>query len=115
MIGYIWLAVAIATELFATSMLKASSGFSKLFPSIGVVIGFGIAFYALSQSLLHIPLSIAYAIWSGVGTAVTAVIGIAVWKEKLTLSGVLGLLLIIAGVVLLNRNTANEAVTLPDQ
>ncbi|MER2259045.1 MAG: SMR family transporter, partial [Priestia megaterium] len=63
---------------------------------------FGLAFYALSTSLQHIPLSVAYAIWSGVGTAVTAVIGVVIWKESGSLTMVFGIVLIIAGVILLN-------------
>ncbi|MCZ8518564.1 MULTISPECIES: DMT family transporter [Paenibacillus] len=100
--AYVFLAVAIVTELFGTSMLKASAGFTKLWPSLGVLAGFGIAFYSLSLSLQSIPLSVAYAIWSGVGTALTAVIGVLVWKESITLPTAGGILLIIAGVVLIN-------------
>ncbi|MCZ8516184.1 multidrug efflux SMR transporter [Paenibacillus filicis] len=100
--AYLFLAAAIGLELFGTSMLKASQSFTKLYPSICVVIGFAGAFYSLSLALHSIPLGIAYAIWSGVGTAATAVIGFAVWKEKLSLTGLLGIVLIIAGVVVLN-------------
>lgn len=100
--SYLFLAAAITLELFGTSMLKASESFTKLYPGIGVVVGFAGAFYSLSMALQNIPLGIAYAIWSGVGTAATAVIGLAVWKEKLSLTGVLGIVLIIAGVIVLN-------------
>lgn len=100
--AYLFLAIAIMTEIFATSMLKASEGFTKLYPSIATILGFGVAFYSLSLSLQQIPLGVAYAIWSGVGTAVTAVIGIVIWKETASITTVLGILLIIAGVVILN-------------
>ncbi|RLQ93368.1 DMT family transporter [Falsibacillus albus] len=100
--SYIFLALAIASELFGTSMLKASEGFSKPFPAIGVIIGFGSAFFFLSMSLKVIPLSVAYAIWSGVGTAATVVIGVLVWKEKISPASLAGIALIIAGVILLN-------------
>jgi len=100
--AYLLLAAAIAFELFGTSMLKASEGFSKLYPTLATVAGFGIAFYCLSLSLQQIPLGVAYAIWSGVGTAVTAVIGIVVWKETASATTALGIVLIIAGVVVLN-------------
>ncbi|MBD1378910.1 DMT family transporter [Metabacillus arenae] len=100
--AYLFLLIAILAELFGTSMLKFSNGFSKLFPSIGVVLGFGIAFFSLSLSLKSIPLSMAYAIWSGVGTAATAVIGVLIWKEKLSIYSVMGILFIIIGVVILN-------------
>jgi multidrug transporter EmrE-like cation transporter len=100
--SYIFLAVAIGFELFGTSMLKASHGFSKWGPLIGVIIGYVVAFYFLSLAIEQIPLGIAYAIWSGVGTALTVVIGIWIWEEKLTMTAGLGILLIIAGVILLN-------------
>ncbi|MCP1159031.1 multidrug efflux SMR transporter [Bacillus infantis] len=83
-------------------MLKASEGFTKIWPALGVLFGFGVAFFALSLSLKTIPLSIAYAIWSGIGTAATAVIGILIWKEKLNMLSAAGIILIILGVVLLN-------------
>jgi multidrug transporter EmrE-like cation transporter len=100
--AYLFLAIAIVSELFGTSMLKASEGFTRLFPSVGVIFGFIVAFYSLSLSLQQIPLSIAYAIWSGVGTAITVIIGIVIWKENVNLSSLIGILLIIAGVVILN-------------
>ncbi|RFU61049.1 DMT family transporter [Peribacillus glennii] len=100
--AYLLLAVAIAAELFGTSMLKATEGFTKPLPGIGVIIGFGLSFYCLSLSLQFIPLSIAYAIWSGVGTAITAAIGVVIWKEQISIYTVLGILLIIGGVILLN-------------
>lgn len=100
--AYLFLAVAIISELFGTSMLKASNGFTKLYPSIGMVLGFSLAFYSLSLALQQIPLGVAYAIWSGIGTAATAVIGIIVWKEMASISTVIGTGLIIAGVLILN-------------
>ncbi|MFT4412870.1 DMT family transporter [Fredinandcohnia humi] len=103
--AYLFLMIAIVSELFGTSMLKASNGFTKLLPSIGVILGFGLAFFSLSLSLRTIPLSIAYAIWSGIGTAVTAIIGVLVWKEKLNIMSVAGILLIIIGVILLNLHS----------
>ncbi|WP_409305881.1 DMT family transporter [Peribacillus sp. SCS-155] len=106
--AYIFLAVAIVAELFGTSMLKASEGFSKLGPSLGVLTGFGIAFYSFSMSLQNIPLSTAYAIWSGVGTAATALIGVLVWKEQVNLTTMAGILFIIMGVILLNLNISKQ-------
>ena len=101
---YLFLALAIISELIGTSMLKASQGFTKIIPSILVVISFVSAFYFMSLSLKQIPLSIAYAIWSGVGTAATAVIGVLVWEEKINGMTALGILMIIVGVILLNLN-----------
>jgi small multidrug resistance pump len=104
----LFLAIAIMSEIFGTSMLKASAGFTKLYPSAATVVGFGVAFYSLSVALQQIPLGIAYAIWSGVGTAITAVIGIVIWKETASLATVIGILLIIAGVFVINlKGTAH--------
>jgi multidrug resistance protein EbrA len=98
---YILLAIAIVSEVFGSSMLKVSNGFKKWIPSIGVVFGMGIAFYTLSLSLKIIPLGTAYAIWSGVGTALTALVGVIVYKENFNLKKCMGLVLIIGGVILL--------------
>ena len=74
--NYLWLAAAILSEVFATSSLKASNGFTRGLPSLFVVVGYGAAFYFLSQTLKTIPVGIAYAIWSGVGTVLIAVVGL---------------------------------------
>ncbi|WP_433750054.1 DMT family transporter [Falsibacillus pallidus] len=103
--AYIFLAAAIVSELFGTSMLKASDGFTKAGPAIGVLMGFASAFLFLSLSLKMIPLSIAYAIWSGAGTAATAIIGVLVWKEKISTATLAGIILIIAGVIVINLKT----------
>lgn len=100
--AYLLLLIAIIAEVVATSLLKATEGFRKLLPSLGVVIGYGIAFYTLSLTLLTLPLGITYAMWSGLGTAATASIGILVYKEVFSYKKALGLLCIIVGVVLLN-------------
>ncbi|MGM0888594.1 MAG: DMT family transporter [Bacillota bacterium] len=101
---YAFLAIAILSEVFGSSMLKVSNGFKRLFPSIGVVIGMGLAFYCLSLSLITIPLGTAYAIWSGIGTALTALVGVIVYKESFNLKIFLGLVLIIGGVVVLKTH-----------
>lgn len=94
--------VAIVSEVIGSTALKASQGFSKLLPSLVVVLGYGLAFYFLSLSLKTIPLNIAYAIWSGLGTALIALLGWWVLKEPMNGAIALGILLIIAGVVVLN-------------
>lgn len=99
--GYVLLAIAIVSEVFGSTMLKMSNGFKRLWPSLGVPLGMGIAFYSLSLALESISLSAAYAIWSGVGTALTAFIGIVFWKESFSLKKLLALILIITGVVIL--------------
>lgn len=100
--GYLILSIAIALELFSTSMLKASEGFTKLIPSVTFIGGMSSSFYLMSKALATIPLSIAYAIWSGVGTVLTALIGILIWKEQLNLYSGLGIAFIVIGVILLN-------------
>lgn len=105
--GYIFLAIAIVSEVFGTSMLKVSNGFSKLLPSLGVVIGFTTAFYFMSIALKSLPLSLSYAIWSGVGTALTALIGVLVWKEAFNINTLIGIVLIIAGVAFLNMSNSS--------
>lgn len=107
MIGYIFLGTAIVLEIISTSMLKLSMGFTKVVPSIVFLIGMSSAFYSLSKALSVIPLSIAYAIWSGIGTALTAVIGVYIWKEELSMTAVVGIGLIVVGVILLNMKGAH--------
>ena len=104
---YVILAVAIVSEVFGSSMLKVSNGFKKLFPTIGVIMGMGIAFYCLSLALKTIPLGTAYAIWSGVGTALTAVVGVIVYKEPFNVKKFVGLVLIIGGVIVLKLSSGN--------
>lgn len=104
--GYIFLGLAIAFEVFSTSMLKASLGFSKLLPSLAFLAGMATSFYAVSQAMLSIPLNIAYAIWAGVGTALTALVAIVIWKEPVNIYTVAGIALIVIGVVVLNLKGA---------
>ncbi|WP_173918622.1 multidrug efflux SMR transporter [Halobacillus sp. Marseille-Q1614] len=100
------LAIAITAEVFATAMLKVSDGFSVLLPSIGVVAGYLFSFYLLSLALRIIPLSLAYAIWSGAGAALSVMIGIFFWGEAMDLLKFSGIALIVAGIVLLNSSKA---------
>ncbi|MDD4600925.1 Quaternary ammonium compound-resistance protein QacC [bioreactor metagenome] len=100
--GYFFLTIAIVCEIFSTSMLKASVGFSKLMPSFAFIVGMGASFYALSKALTIIPLSTAYAIWSGIGTVLTALVAILIWKESINTYSCIGIALITIGVVLLN-------------
>jgi small multidrug resistance pump len=98
----VWLALAIGSEIIATVSLKLSDGFTKPMPSVVVVLGYAVSFYALSISLRTIPLGVVYAIWSGVGTAAIVVIGLFLFRETLDLVKVVGIGLIITGVVMLN-------------
>lgn len=102
---FVLLGAAIVSEVFGSSMLKASRGFKKLLPSLGFVAGMGTAFYCLSLALKTIPLGTAYAIWSGVGTALTALVGVLAYKEHFNLKKFWGLVLIIGGVIVMKLST----------
>ena len=94
--------LAIGFENGVTSFLKQSEQFTKLVPSVLTVLGYAAAFYCLSVVLKSIPVGIAYAIWSGVGIILIALIGFFVFKQHLDLAAIIGLVLIIAGVVVIN-------------
>ena len=100
--AWLCLAVAILAEVIGTSALKASEGFSRLWPSLLVIAGYGVAFYFLSLTLKQLPVGIAYAVWSGVGTVLVTLIGVLLFQQKIDLAGVVGITLIIAGVLVLN-------------
>jgi small multidrug resistance pump len=101
--SYLLLAFAIVSEVIATSALKASDGFSRLVPSVVVVVGYAGAFYALSLSLkAGLSVGVAYAIWSGVGIILIAAIGALAYGERPDAPAVVGFVLIVAGVVVLN-------------
>lgn len=100
--AWFFLILAIVSEVFGSSMLKLSDGFSKLFPSLGVIIGFGLAFYFLSLVLKTIPLATAYAIWAGVGLVLTTLVSLFFFGQKADLMGIVGIGLILLGVVILN-------------
>ena len=103
---FLYLLLAIVSEVIATSSLKASQGFSRLWPSLLVVVGYGAAFYWVSLSLKQIPLGIAYAIWSGLGTVGVVLIGLFLWGETLNALRVFGIALILIGTVILNLSKA---------
>jgi small multidrug resistance pump len=101
-----FLTVAIICEVVGTTFLKYSDGFSRLGPSLGTVVGYGLSFVLLAQALKTMEVSIVYAIWSGVGTALITVIGITVLGESINLIKIGGIALIIVGVVALNLTGA---------
>lgn len=103
------LGLAIAAEVVGTSALKASEGFSRLWPSVVVVVSYAAAFYLLSLTLRTIPVGIAYAVWSGVGVVLIALIGWALFGQKLDAAGVVGMALIVAGVLVLNLFSKSSA------
>lgn len=100
--GQVYLVAAIVLEVFSTSMMKYSAGFTKLYPSITFAVGMSASFYAVSQAMITIPLNIAYAVWAGMGTVLTALVAVFVWKETINVYSGFGIALIVIGVVLLN-------------
>ncbi len=99
---WVFLAVAIVSEVFASSMLKLSEGFSKPLPTVGVAVGFIVSFYFLSLTLKTMPLGTAYAIWAGLGLVLTSLVSIVFFGQKPDLMGVVSIGLILLGVILLN-------------
>lgn len=97
--GILYLAIAIIAEVFATTMMKLTATIKSKLPIFGIVIGYTAAFYLLSLTLISIPLSFAYAAWSGVGTALTAVVGFVIFKEKIQKEIVIGIGLLLVGIV----------------
>ncbi|MFL5283400.1 MAG: SMR family transporter [Rhodopila sp.] len=99
---YLFLGLAILAEVCATSALKASDGFTRLWPSVVVLIGYAIAFGFLSLTLRSMPVGIAYAIWSGIGVVLVSAVGWAWFRQSLDQPALLGMALIIAGVLVVN-------------
>jgi len=99
---WIYLGVAIVTEVIGTSALKSAEGFTKLGPSVIVVVSYALSFYLLSLTLKTIPVGVVYAVWSGVGIVLLAVIGALFFKQMLDMPAMIGIGLIMAGVVVIN-------------
>ena len=106
---WLFLAMAILGEVFATSALKASEGFTKLAPSIIVLVGYSVAFYFLSLALKVIPVGVAYAVWSGAGIVVVTALAWTFYGQKLDSWGFVGMGLIVAGVAVLNLLSKTSA------
>ena len=100
--NWLFLFVAIVSEVVATSSLKSSDGFSRLWPSIAVVVGYGIAFYFLALTLRVIPMGVVYAVWSGIGIVLITLVGWLLFSQKLDFAALSGIALIAAGVVVMN-------------
>jgi len=101
-LSWLYLSLAIAGEIMATSALKAAQGFTRPIPSILVVVGYGLAFTSLSQALVTIPMGIAYAIWSGIGIVVISLIGRFAYGQRLDAPALVGMALIVAGTLVIN-------------
>lgn len=98
---WLYLAIAILAEVIATSALKSAEGFTRLWPSLITVAGYGAAFYFLSLTLREIPMGVVYAVWSGVGIVLISLVGLVVYKQALDAPALLGIGLIVAGVVVM--------------
>ncbi len=96
------LGLAIVAEVIGTTALKASDSFTRLWPSLVVVVGYGVAFYCLSLVLKSVPVGIAYAVWSGLGIVLITAVAWLLYGQRIDLAGLIGMGLIIAGVVVLN-------------
>ena len=99
---YLYLAIAIIAEVAATSALKASEEFTQLFPSIIVVVGYGVAFYFMTLVLRVIPIGITYAVWSGLGIILVAIVGFFLYKQTPDIPAIIGMGLIVLGVIVIN-------------
>nr|WP_314436847.1 SMR family transporter [uncultured Brevundimonas sp.] len=93
---------AIALEVAGTTMLQASQQFTRAWPTAGMAVCYGLAFYLLSIALKQMPVGIAYAIWSGLGVVAISLIGLVVFRQRLDLAAVIGLTMIVGGVVVIN-------------
>ncbi|HEX6831805.1 MAG TPA: multidrug efflux SMR transporter [Methyloceanibacter sp.] len=99
---WVILYVAVLFEVAATTALKASEGFTRLIPSLIVVVGYGVAFYLMTLSLNKIPLAIVYAVWSALGIALISIVGAIRYGESLDAPAVAGLAMIVGGVIVIN-------------
>jgi small multidrug resistance pump len=106
MLFWLYLLIAILTEVVGTTLMKVSQGLTRLIPSVLMFVLYGISFVFMALALKKIEVSTAYAIWSGLGTAMIAMIGIVWFRESFNLPKLVGLVLIIGGVILLNLKGA---------
>ncbi|XVU26600.1 DMT family transporter [Actinoplanes sp. CA-054009] len=104
---YVFLLLAISSEVAATSLLKTTDGFTKLWPTLACLSGYAVSFLMLALTVRDLPVGVVYAVWSAIGTAAIVAIGAAFLGEPLTLPKVIGVSLIIAGVIVVNLSGAH--------
>ena len=99
-----WLAlsIAIVAEVIATSTMRSTNEFTRFWPSLVVVLGYGIGFYCMAISLRVLPVGIMYAIWAGMGIVLVSIVGWVIYKQALDIAAIIGIGLIIAGVIMIN-------------
>lgn len=104
--GYVYLALAIVLELAGTTLLKFSNGFTTLLPSVATVVAYSSCFFFFSKCLLTVSLSVAYAMWSGIGIVFATSLSALYFQERLTGWMTFGIVCILVGVVVLNVASA---------
>lgn len=107
--NWLFLALAIIAEVVATSALKSSEAFTRLAPTVVVVIGYVVAFYFLALAIKVIPVGIAYAVWAGLGIVLISLIGWLVFQQQLDAPAVVGMALILSGVLVINLFSGTAA------
>ena len=100
--AYLYLSIAIIAEVAATSALKASEEFTRLIPSLIVVVGYGVSFYYMTLVLRSLPIGITYAIWSGLGIVLISIIAVLVYKQIPDIPAMIGMGLIVSGVIVIH-------------
>lgn len=112
---YVYLAIAILTEVAATAALRASDGMTRLWPSLIVVVGYVICFFALALCVRRIPIGVAYGIWSGVGLVLITIAGWYLYKQRVDGPAMVGMAMIVAGVIVIQVFSKTKSVEpLPD-
>ena len=106
---WLYLAMAIIAEVIGTSFLKSSAGFTRLVPSVIVIVGYGLAFYLLALVLRSMSVGIAYAVWAGAGVALITIIGWVFFRQPLDIAALVGIALIVAGVLVINLFSSSVA------
>lgn len=107
--SYLFLFIAILGEISGTSALKASAGFSRLYPSLLAIFGYGVAFFFLSLAMRTIPVGVAYALWAGIGIILVAIIGAVIFGQNLNFPTIAGIAMILVGVVIVNLYSKGSA------
>ena len=105
--AYVFLLLAISSDVFASGLLKSTVGFTRLWPTVAVLTGYVLSLVFLSLAVKTIPIGVAYAMWSGLGTAAVVSVGIVFLGEAVSVTKILGVALVIGGVVLLNVHGAH--------
>jgi len=108
-VAYLFLAVAIVSEVIATTALKATEGFTRAWPTLLSVSGYGVAFYCLSRAMEHVPVGVTYAVWAGAGLVLITLLAWAIYGQRPDLAAVVGMALIGAGIAVMGLFSASFA------